>query len=276
MLKAAYTSLPYDLSPPTDMRPFFFNQAHVTKPLTVIKQVLSVSVANSTMAGHAIATLNLYLIIIMSVILATVLLAPPLKQMKNNINTEFLHSGIAYFSLIGIGFMFIEITLMQIMSMYLGHPVYGLGIVLFSIILSTGVGSLISEYLPLTSRTRIIIWSLSLCAYIIFLAFNIQNILDHAISNSIVSRSLVCLSIIFPCGILLGYGFPTGIRLVNEKSSRATTWLWAVNGASGVVASALAILISIGWGLDTTLMLAALAYGLIIIPALKMHKILHT
>ena len=57
--------------------------------------------------------------------------------------------GTLYFALIGLGFMFIEIGIIQRVSLFLCHPVYGLAIGLFSIILSTGIGSLISERLQL-------------------------------------------------------------------------------------------------------------------------------
>src|SRR5690606_22051775 len=82
----------------------------------------------------------------------------------------FIRAGTLYFALIGLGFMFIEITLMQMMSMFLGHPVYGLGVVLFSMILSTGVGSFLSESFPLDTRRRIICWAMTLMIYISLMA----------------------------------------------------------------------------------------------------------
>ena len=257
----------FDMSAPTDMRPFFFNQTHVTRPLHVFKKAFEASMSHAVTNGHAIATLNLYLIILLSIGMAVLLLVPPLKAGLDIVNRQFLHAGSAYFVLIGFGFMLVEITLMQIMSMFLGHPIYGLGIVLFSLILSTGIGSAISEALPIVSKKRLMIWLALIAGYTFILSHNIQQVMENFVEADFIPRVLICIGMIMPLGLLLGFGFPTGIRLVQLNSSRMTTWFWAVNGAAGVVASALAILISIGWGLDKTLMLAGILYALLFIPA---------
>ena len=73
--------------------------------------------------------------------------------------TSLAWFGTLYFALIGLGFMFIEIGIIQRVSLFLGHPVYGLAIGLFSIILSTGIGSLISELLRLDTAAKLVAWS---------------------------------------------------------------------------------------------------------------------
>jgi hypothetical protein len=79
--------------------------------------------------------------------------------------------GSLYFLLIGLGFMFVEIGLIQRLGTFLGHPVYALAIGLFGIILSTGIGSLASEQMPLGSGPRIIIWACLLGLYLLLLPF---------------------------------------------------------------------------------------------------------
>ncbi|MGZ9097935.1 MAG: hypothetical protein ACXW30_06530 [Micavibrio sp.] len=271
-LEQSLRGLPFDLTPSTDMRPFFFNQTYVTKPLEVIKQALSMSMQAANARGHAVATLNLYLIILLSLGMAALLLLPPLKQGLPDVKKGFIAAGSAYFILIGVGFMLVEITLMQIMSMFLGHPVYGLGIVLFSLILSTGIGSMISEFVPVNTVKRAILWLGLLVLYTVLLASNIETLLNQFIQADLIVRALLCVSVILPEGILLGFGFPTGIRLVQTVSSKMSTWFWAVNGAAGVVASALAILISIGWGLDKTMLLAGLLYAGLAVPTLLLLR----
>jgi hypothetical protein len=271
-LESSLRGLPFDLRPSTDMRPFFFNQTYVTKPLEVIKQALSMSIQAANARGHAVATLNLYLIILLSLGMAALLLLPPLKQGLPDVKKGFIVAGSAYFILIGVGFMLVEITLMQIMSMFLGHPVYGLGIVLFSLILSTGIGSMISEFIPVNTVKRAALWLALLVLYTILLASNIEMLLNQFIQADLIVRILVCVGVILPEGILLGFGFPTGIRLVQNISSKMSTWFWAVNGAAGVVASALAILISIGWGLDKTMLLAGVLYAGLAVPTLLLLR----
>ncbi len=67
-------------------------------------------------------------------------------------------------------------------------------------------------------------------------------------------------------GLLMGYGFPTEMRLVTSAHDRQKSWFWGINGASGVLASALAVACSIAYGIDMTLILGALCY-LLLIPA---------
>ena len=69
---------------------------------------------------------------------------------------DLVWSGTFYFLLIGCGFMLIEIGLLQRLSVFLGHPVYSLSVVLFSMILFTGIGSMISEYLELKKPAALI------------------------------------------------------------------------------------------------------------------------
>jgi hypothetical protein len=84
----------------------------------------------------------------------------PLRSAIKDIGTRLAYGGTVYFLLIGVGFMTIEIALLQRMSVFLGHPVYSLSIVLFSIILSTGLGSTISDRLPLNTVSKLVLWGL--------------------------------------------------------------------------------------------------------------------
>jgi hypothetical protein len=76
-------------------------------------------------------------------------------------------------------------------------------------------------------------------------------------------RALISLSVIMPAGVLMGFGFPTGMQIVNGIDPRPTPWLWAVNGAAGVLASGLAVVISIEFSISTTLFCGAVSYLLL-------------
>ena len=70
----------------------------------------------------------------------------------------------------------------------------------------------------------------------------------------------------------MGFGFPTGMRLVSQISRRPTPWFWGINGAAGVLAGSIAVLTSIAFGIDTTLRLGALCYFLLPAPALLLNR----
>jgi hypothetical protein len=85
-------------------------------------------------------------------------------------------------------------------------------------------------------------------------------------------RSLVSLSAIVPSGVLMGFGFPTGMQIVNHIDPRPTPWFWAVNGAAGVLASGLAVAISVQYSISTTLWCGAVSYLLLgVIAMLLLH-----
>lgn len=273
---AAVKDLPYDLTPPDDMRPFFFNQARITQPLQLIRSVIAPTDQIDTASGHTLATINLYVIIVFSILVALLVLVLPFRNAVTEAPKSFVSAGTAYFAMIGLGFMFIEISLMQIMTMFLGHPVYSLGIVLFSLILSAGIGSLLSEKKPILTGTALVFWTGLIFVYVAGLSFFIDPLIKAMTEQPFAIRVAISIAIIMPCGLLLGYGFPTGMKMTEAVSPKMTAWFWGINGACGVVASALAVLVSIGWGLDKTLLTGACLYGLLAFPALRLLKFSQT
>ena len=129
---------------------------------------------------------------------------------------------------------------------------FAISIVLFSLILSTGIGSFISESVLLNTPGRIAAWALSLALYIVFLSCSIDGLLHDFIRQALPVRVALCIGLIFPCGLLMGFAFPTGMRMAGKVAESLTPWFWGINGAAGVVASALAMAISIGCGLNAT------------------------
>ena len=268
----AIDGLPFDVSPSTDVRPFFFNQARIWKPWEVFEQAREGNMFSQNLRGHAVATVNLYAIIVFSIIASVLVLVLPFRGALKAASRPFIRAGTAYFALIGLGFMFIEITLMQMMSMFLGHPVYGLGVVLFSMILSSGIGSFCSERMPLASRAKILTWAMALMVYISLMAASIAPLMNTFIEASFYVRVALCVGLIFPAGIMMGFAFPTGMHLTEKVSDKLTPWFWGINGAFGVVASAIAIVISISLGLPYTILVGAVCYGLLAIPALGLFS----
>jgi hypothetical protein len=76
-------------------------------------------------------------------------------------------------------------------------------------------------------------------------------------------RALVSLMAIVPAGLLMGFGFPTGMCLVNAIDTRPTPWFWAVNGSAGVLAAGLAVATSIALSINVSLWTGAACYLLL-------------
>ncbi len=111
--------------------------------------------------------------------------------------------------------MFVEIGLIQRTSVYLGYPVYGMAIGLFGIIVSTGIGSLFCCRISLLTGMRIQLWAATLGIYLILLPYWFPILINEFSSANLLVRAGVSLTAIVPSGLLMGFGFPTGMEIVN-------------------------------------------------------------
>jgi hypothetical protein len=259
-----------DLTAPTDDRPFFFNQLVLTD-LASIRGAQEAQ--DGVIRGNLEATKTIGIIIVASAVLVLAIVILPSLPAVRRAPASLAWLGTLYFALIGLGFMFIEIGIIQRVSLFLGHPVYGLAIGLFSIILSTGIGSLISERLQLDAPRKLAAWSVLLCLFVVLLSFWFPTLVGAFEAQDLVVRVLVALSAIVPSGLLMGFGFPTGMRLVNAIDSRPTPWFWAINGASGVLAASLAVGTSIAFSINTSLWIGAACYLLLTPVSLMLHRV---
>jgi hypothetical protein len=213
--------------------------------------------------GNFLAMGTLFLLILLSLFAVFVTIILPARSSINHIEPRLAILGTIFFLLIGLGFMFIEIGVMQRMSVFMGHPVYALSITLFSIILSTGIGSLLSERFVLSRAAGILLWLFLLVTYLLSVPHWLPTLTSSLEAAGLFVRAIVCVAVVLPAGILMGFGFPTGMRLVTSLDSRATPWFWGVNGAAGVLAAGLAVACSIGFSVDMTVRVGAICYLLL-------------
>jgi len=245
-----------DLSPPTDSRPFFFNLLRLSRPWEIAAYLGRPA---GVVAGNLIATLTLLAILLITVTFAAATILIP-RRFAPAGGQRPRAGALAYFALIGLGFMLTEIGIMQRLSVFLGHPVYSLAVVLFALIFFTGLGSFASERLPLTTPARLAVYSLSLAAYLALIAFLLPHINTWFQGYSLAGRIAVSLVLLAPAGLGMGQAFRAGMRLAKGGAGDPTPWLWGVNGAAGVMAGVVAIVVSIAWGITLTLLLGALCY----------------
>ena len=264
------TSSDLNLAPTWDSNPFFFNQLRLSDPDSMARALFT---ADGVVHGNLSASLTLLLLVVISMLVVFVVILGPARRSAMHVSTPVLFWSSAYFLAIGIAFMFVEISLIQRMSLFLGHPIYGLAVVLFSVILATGAGSLISEAAMRLSPASLAGWPLALAAYLGTLPLWLGTVLDHAETGSLVERCAVCLFTVVPAGLLMGFMFPAGMRLCGRIDTRITPWLWAVNGAAGVFASGVAVLVSIETSLNHSLWVGATVYALLAVVALQLLKL---
>lgn len=266
-LNRALGSTYLDLTVPTDSRPFFFNQLRffdIPGLATVVRRRLSGQVMVGNSVGNLIATGVLMMILVISIVAVITTILAPLRSTAGACSRPLALAGSLYFSLIGLGFMLAEIALLQYFSVYLGHPIYSLGVCLFSLILASGLGSLASDRLRLDGRAELAIWGSAVVAYLVVM----QRVLPELFQATTARERIVCIGIslaaIMPLGFLLGFAFPTGLRMASAADPQPTPWFWGINGATSVLASVLGVVFSMSFGINVTMLISAACYLLLI------------
>ena len=276
-LDAAIRGEPYDYSPPTDERPYFFNMlrpASLLHPMS-LRNTGIMSSAGLVAAGNLLATITLVMLAgVSACLVASMIIWPLWRSGVPAMPTGTFASALLYFSLIGIGFMMVQIPYMQRFSVYLGHPTYAIAVILFSMILCTGIGSALSDRLAVEKRALwVIVVPLSAAAVIAVATELMQPLIDTTVRYGLGVRSALVFALTAPPSLLLGVCFPTGMRLVRPLSERAMPWMWGVNGACGVLASVLAVAISIWAGIDASLHVAVACYATLPLPGWWLRRV---
>lgn len=269
-LSQAIDNETYDFSPPTDERPYFFNMLRPSKLVQGLKASKGVMVRGNMLAT---ATLLLLFCIAFSLV-GAVIVGPLWRSGLPKMSRNAFAISVAYFSAIGMGFMLVQIPFMQRFSVYLGHPTYAIAIILFSMILFTGIGSFLSDRIPVIDKPGwLVAYPLAIGVTIIAITQTIQPLIDGTISEGLLTRGLLVVAITAPLSLLLGLCFPIGMRLVERISPDATPWMWGVNGASGVLASVIAMAISMWAGIHMSLYVAAVLYLSLMMVARALWKL---
>jgi hypothetical protein len=165
-----------------------------------------------------------------------------------------------YFAAIGAGFMLIEICLIQKLVLFLGHPSYSVTVTLFSILIFSGLGSVVSRKLDTTRKTAaLMIWGAIILAAI-FYATALSDVLLRVHTDSLAVRSIAAALLLAPGSFFMGMPFPTMIRLLGGRDPVLIPWAWAVNAFTSVAASVLTVLFAMRFGFTTVMYLGAVFY----------------
>ncbi len=253
-----------DFRPPTDDRPFFFNVIR----LGALWHPLP-GVTRGTIEGNLLATRTLGLAFLASIVLVVVAIVIPLRRRTRpeKRTGHGLGPALAYFSIIGVGFMLAEIGLLQRMSVVLGEPSYSLMVVLSSLVGAAGIGSLLSDRLPLDRTPWCYVFPFVLAGVLLTVALAWHKLAPGIEAAPTGTRIAFAAAVDAAVGLVLGVAFPTGMRLARKTHDAETPWLWGLNGVGSVLASSAAILVALVTGL-TVLMCVAAGFYVLLVPAI--------
>ena len=258
-----------DISAPTDDRPFFLCMAKVSDYFSLDGKQLTVS-SSSKSIPELLNPLPLLFVLLITVGFLTFLgiLLPLATRLKLRELADSIPL-LLFFSSIGFGFMLIEISQLTRLSIFLGHPVYGLSVVLFTLLVSSGLGSL-----TLATEVKKRDW-IRLCLIVAALAC--VGLATPAITASsagapLLARIVLSVVVLGIPGFFMGMALPLGMLTANAQAPRLSPWLWGMNGATSVLGSVVATLLSVGSGVQSTFWSGTACYLICLISFLAIRK----
>jgi len=238
-------SYPVNISPPTDNSPFFFNMLRLRD--VVRPELLDFGKLSLNM--KAVATLAILLVTVTFLTAVCILL--PLWLTRDRVRLAGAGPLFTFFIAIGLGFMLIETSQMQRLIIALGHPTYGLSVVLFALLLSSGLGSFLTsgvtvEAASAAGRRRL----LAVVAVLTIFGLLTPSIVRWIEPMTTWVRIVAAVALLFPAGLVMGMAFPLGMKLAAGRARELTAWLWGLNGAASVLASVLSVCIALTWSIS--------------------------
>ncbi len=247
---AYFNSLAENIAPSTDDNPFFFYTAR-------LGQLVSAPASGLTANNNAAINITLMLVVV-SLMACVGYIIVPFVRLARPMPLAVLTPPVAYFSAIGMGFMLIEISQMQRLMVFLGHPVYGLGVVLFTILLFSGIGSITVGAQPPRSGS-VIVRTLGLLATLAIAGLLTPQITTWARGEATDIRILISVLLLAPPAFCMGMMFPLGLSIWRRHAD-LLPFFWSANGITSMLASALGVALSIEFGIANTYALGACFY----------------
>ena len=247
---------PLNIAPPTDDNAFFFH-------LLRFRDLL-----NREMLSEGVVTFNNKALTALAMLLAAVIFLAGLGLVLPLVLARELPPLVPslphflYFSGIGMGFMLVEISQMQKLNIFLGHPIYSLSLTLFALLLSSGIGSYTTQKMQLDTLRRSGATRLAVMLVVLILCMIATRWATGTfMAAPTPARLIIATLLIFPMGFMMGMAFPIGMMAARFNGQlKLTPWLWGLNGSMSVLASVLAIWLAIFSGVTTAYWVGIVCY----------------
>jgi hypothetical protein len=180
-------------------------------------------------------------------------------------------ASLGFFAAIGLGFLVLEVVMIQRFVLFLGFPTYALSVVLFALLVFTGLGSLLSTRAGTDPRRTLVVALAAAAAMIALMAFGLQPLLRALIDLPFSLRIALTVALLAPLGVTLGMAMPLGLRRLEGLYPSGVAWAWGINGVASVLASVLAITVAIMFGFTAATLLALACYLAALVHAAVGH-----
>jgi len=244
----------YNVTPVDDDRPFFF---YTVQPRDIL-QFLTEGGPSADYKINRAVPLLFEMLAISVLAIALVLAFPPLLLGARLPMERGVRLFLLYFVCIGAGYILIQVALIQKFILFLGHPTYALTVIIFSMLISSGVGSYFSNRIIRKLEVQFVL--VGIAAAVTVLAFVASPISEFGVGWVLPWKAAATVCLIAPVGFLMGIPFPTGLTRLEQQFPQAVRWAWALNSAASVLGSVSAVCLAIYIGLRATVLVGALLY----------------
>lgn len=259
------------LYPATDDNPYFEHNTDFTKiNFTSIKESFSQGErAMLSMVQKPVAESTLVILLAQTILLSALLIFLPIYlRFRKDPEIKKVKKGkyILYFALLGLGYIIIEICLIQKFTLFLGQPVYTMLTVISTMLIFSGIGSMLSDkVIKLVKNVNVVYIIIAVLTAAIGLLNSV--IFDGMVRADITWRILVSVALIGPLAFFMGIPFPYGMSLIDNKSNYLVAYGWGVNGFFSVLGSVLVVMLSMSIGFKAVFVFSAVIYAVAMIVA---------
>jgi hypothetical protein len=207
-----------------------------------------------------VAETTLLVILIQTIIVAGLLLLLPLKFLQSDSKNKFEKKYLIYFACLGIGYIMLQIAMVQKFTLFLGQPVITLLTVIATMLIASGIGSMFSFKFLSNNRKRLIL--IFIIITILSVAIGLLNpvIFSSMVRFDLIWRILISAAMIFPLGFFLGMPFPIGLSLIKDSERKYVAFAWAVNGFFSVIGTVTSIILAMIFGFKFVFILCGCIY----------------
>ena len=253
-LGAFAEEFPIDISPPTDDTPFFFQMLHVRDIFNPSSWMQGANTVN--MIGLFLLAALLFVVLGLTLLCIVV----PLFLTRKRVDLSGSGALFVFFGAIGLGFMLVEVAQLQRLTVLLGNPTYGLTVVLFTLLLSAGLGSYFTERWDDTHAGAARWALLAIPGVLVVFGALTPVLVRSSYGLDSFARVAVAVLVTFPMGLFLGMAFPLGMKLAASRAKVLTPWLWGINGAASVSASVIGVTIALVSSISSAFLAGLLCY----------------
>ena len=246
-----------NVNPTYDNNPFYFNSIRLSNLTRALRGVGEWQKTN-------LGTFVLFALLAITSVLVLLFIILPLIFVRSRAMTGDTRGRMPYlfyFASLGAGFIIVEVAMIQKFILFLGHPVYALAVILFSLLTFSALGSFLSGRLKQTNLRAMLVKLLFALVAVVFLyILLLPPIFYGLVGLPLAARILIAILTMAPLALLMGMPMPIGIKLLANHSPQIIPWAWGVNGATSVMGSVSALVIAILTGFNQALMIGAGIY----------------